>query len=269
MKLLNLFRSKRAVKLEKLNKWNLWLAVLHLLQGLAIIILAKAISWPVTTDFLSLDVLSSKIAGQPILGTATRTLFTVNPAYLVAIFFCMSAIAHLIVATRYRKTYELNLKRSINRVRWIEYGFSASTMMVAIAILTGVYDLSSLFMIFILTLIMNAMGLVMEIKNQGLKRIDWLPFWIGCLSGIVPWLVLVTYVLGTNIYGSGGIPTFVYFIYASMFIFFSSFAVNMFLQYKKIGPWKDYLYGERAYMILSLVAKSLLAWQVFFGALRP
>ena len=39
----------------------------------------------------------------------------------------------------------------------------------------------------------------------------------------------------------------------------------MVLQYKKIGPWKDYLYGERAYIILSLVAKSLLAWQVFAG----
>ena len=28
-------------------------------------------------------------------------------------------------------------------------------------------------------------------------------------------------------------------------------------------------YGERAYIILSLVAKSLLAWQVFAGTLRP
>jgi len=43
----------------------------------------------------------------------------------------------------------------------------------------------------------------------------------------------------------------------------------MFLQYKKIGPWKNYLYGEKAYIVLSLVAKSLLAWQVFGGTLRP
>jgi len=41
----------------------------------------------------------------------------------------------------------------------------------------------------------------------------------------------------------------------------------MALQYKKVGPWKDYLYGERMYMILSLVAKSALAWQVFGGVL--
>jgi hypothetical protein len=43
----------------------------------------------------------------------------------------------------------------------------------------------------------------------------------------------------------------------------------MVLQYKKIGPWKNYAYGELVYIILSLVAKSLLAWQVFAGTLQP
>jgi len=43
----------------------------------------------------------------------------------------------------------------------------------------------------------------------------------------------------------------------------------MILQYKKIGKWRDYLYGERMYIVLSLIAKSALAWQVFAGTLRP
>jgi hypothetical protein len=43
----------------------------------------------------------------------------------------------------------------------------------------------------------------------------------------------------------------------------------MYLQYKRIGKWADYLYGERMYIWLSLIAKSLLAWQVFAGTLRP
>ena len=41
------------------------------------------------------------------------------------------------------------------------------------------------------------------------------------------------------------------------------------LQYKKGGKWKDYLYGERGYIILSLVAKTLLAWLVFAGIMQP
>jgi len=43
----------------------------------------------------------------------------------------------------------------------------------------------------------------------------------------------------------------------------------MYLQYKKIGPWKNYLYGERAFIILSLVAKTVLAWMIFAGTLAP
>jgi len=65
------------------------------------------------------------------------------------------------------------------------------------------------------------------------------------------------------------IPGFVIGIIISLFILFNSFALVQYLQYKKIGKWSDYLRGERSYMILSLVAKSLLAWQIFSGTLVP
>jgi hypothetical protein len=43
----------------------------------------------------------------------------------------------------------------------------------------------------------------------------------------------------------------------------------MVLQYKKVGPWKDYLFGERVYIILSLSAKSVLCWLIWTGTLAP
>lgn len=269
---LPMLRSKTPSKItmQSLHTWNKRLAVLHALQGLVILVLSsKANLWPINTTYLTVDTLASKSAGGPVLSPAAHTLFNVNLGYIVALFFFISAIAHSIIAFKYRNTYEANLKKGINKARWIEYGVSASVMMIAIALLTGVYDFSSLIMVFVLTLIMNLMGLAMEQQNQLSKTVNWFTYLVGCLAGIIPWVVVAIYVAGSNTFGSGGIPTFVYFIYASMFIFFSSFAVNMYLQYKKKGKWADYLYGERVYMILSLVAKSLLAWQVFFGTLRP
>jgi hypothetical protein len=184
-------------------------------------------------------------------------------------FLLISAATHLIIATIYRKEYEKCLKKGINKARWVEYSISASIMMVAIAFLSGIYDLSSLIMIFSLICIMNLMGLVMELWNNGQKKTNWLSFVIGSFAGFIPWVVFVIYVWGASLYGSRGVPGFVYGIFVSIFIFFNCFAINMYLQYKKIGPWRDYLYGERVYIILSLVAKSALAWQVFFGTLRP
>ena len=267
-KLRKLLKSQKKIDFEKLNKWNIGLAILHTLQGILIIALSKGSSVTISTNFLSLDPLLSQ-EGQPVLAPATVNLFDLNLGYLVAAFFFMSAIAHTVIATVYRRRYESDLKEGINKVRWFEYSLSASTMMVAIAVLSGVYDLSSLIMIFSLVAIMNLMGLVMELWNQKTKNVNWVSYIIGCFAGIVPWIVFLIYVWGANVYGSGNIPTFVYWIYLSIFVFFNSFAINMYLQYKKKGMWADYLYGEKVYMILSLVAKSALAWQVFAGTLQP
>jgi hypothetical protein len=47
----------------------------------------------------------------------------------------------------------------------------------------------------------------------------------------------------------------------------AKFALNQWLQYRAVGRWRDYLFAERLYILLSLTAKSALAWQVFAGTL--
>ena len=259
----------KRITLKGLRRFNLIMAGFHAMQALAVWLLSDPDRgvWGVTANYLTLG--AGSTGEKPVLESATHTVFNVNLAYLIVIFFLLSAVAHLFVATVYRKRYEANLMRGISKVRWIEYALSASSMMVAIALLSGIYDLGSLIMIFGLTAIMNLMGLAMELYNQGREKVSWLAYNVGALAGILPWVVIGIYFWASSAYGSGEIPTFVYYIYGSIFLFFNCFAVNMILQYKKVGKWRDYLYGERVYVILSLLAKSALAWQVFAGTLRP
>jgi len=246
----------------KLRKFNMIMAALHAAQGILVLALSRSFDLPISGNYLTFNQRVQQL--EP----TNRILFHLSLPMLVAMFFFISAFAHLIIATTYYRQYERDLKRGINKARWIEYAVSASTMMVAISLLVGVYDLSSLVMIFALAAMMNLMGLVMEVHNQTTKKTSWLSYVMGCLAGIVPWLVIAFYMwLGAE--NGSKAPTFVYWIFVSIFVFFNCFAINMFLQYKKIGPWKNYVYGEYAYIILSLVAKSLLAWQVFAGTLRP
>lgn len=249
-------------KLRKLNRFNYIMSGLHLIQAIAIILLATDFSLPVTANFLSFDTATQSLV------PASKELFSVTLAWLISGFLFISAFAHLMIATVYRKKYEANLAKGINKARWVEYSVSASVMMVAIAMLVGVYDLGSLIAIFVAVAVMNLCGLIMEIHNQTTNKTNWLSYWVGCLAGIVPWIIIALYFFFSAQDGSQP-PTFVYWIFVSIFAFFNCFAINMVLQYKKIGKWKDYLYGERAYIILSLVAKSALAWQVFAGTLRP
>jgi hypothetical protein len=248
---------------QKLRWFNGIMSIFHLLQGLLILALSNDFALPITTNYLQAD---PTMDAGPFL---PNVIANVRIGPLVAAFLFMSALAHfLLTLPGIYEWYVKNLKKGINPARWIEYAVSASLMIVIIAMLSGVYDLSSLILIFFLNMMMILFGWMMELHNQTTTKTNWTSFYFGCLAGIVPWVVISLYFFSAISQEGAGVPTFVYFILPTLFVLFNIFAVNMVLQYKKVGPWRDYLYGERMYILLSLIAKSVLAWQVFGGTLR-
>ncbi len=222
----------------------------------------KDFSLPITTSFLKYN------EALETLILVKETVAELPIAAIVSSFLFLSAIAHFVIYIS-RKKYVSDLKDGVNQYRWFEYALSSSIMIALIAMFFGVYDLSSLILIIGLNATMNLFGLVMELYNKGREKesVSWLPFVLGSFAGLIPWIVIVIHFLGSGEFEQ--IPWFVYWVLVSYFVFFNLFPINMYLQYKQIGKWKDYLYGERVYIILSLVAKSILAWLVFFGTLQP
>lgn len=249
--------------LKRLRLWNLGAGALHLVQGVLMLALSTDFSLPVTTSFVVFDPTVNRLVPD------LQEAFQLRVGPMVAGFLFLSAAAHFsITLPGIYQWYARNLERGVNYARWMEYSLSASLMIVVIAMLAGMYDGVSLMMIFTLNAMMILFGWMMELHNQTTDRTSWTAFWFGCIAGAVPWIAIALYLFGSG-NDDGGPPNFVYGIFFSIFVFFNIFAVNMVLQYKKVGPWRDYIYGERVYIILSLVAKSLLAWQVWAGTLRP
>ncbi len=246
---------------NRLRLYNGVMGFFHLAQAVAVFALSSSFTLPVTTSF---------IGGMPgsIIETPPEVLANIRLGPLVALFLLVSAIAHFtLVLPGVFTWYKSNLAKGINYARWYEYSVSASVMIVIIAMLSGMYDIASLILIFALNTSMILFGLVMEVHNQTTAKTNWTAFICGCFAGIVPWIAIAIYFIGTVRATEGAVPTFVYFVLGTLFVFFFSFAVNMVLQYKKAGPWRNYLFGESMYILLSLVAKSALAWQVFAGTL--
>lgn len=248
---------------HRLRHFNIAMGCLHLGQAILMFVLSSDFSLPVTTSFVVFDPVIGKLVPQ------MKTQFDLQLGPLVALFLLLSAIAHFSVSLPGAyEWYIRNLKKGINYARWMEYSLSASIMIVVIAMLAGMYDGVSLIMIFSLNASMILFGWMMELHNQTTLKTNWTSFYFGCFAGAIPWVAIALYLFGAgNEYG--GPPDFVYGIFFSIFVFFNIFVVNMVLQYKKVGPWRNYIYGERMYIILSLVAKSALAWQVWAGTLRP
>jgi hypothetical protein len=241
--------------LRSLRGWNLALTLLHLGQAVAVFVLA--------TDF-AITLTRSLPTGPP--GTqpaAPEALFDLPIGAAVAVFLALAALDHLLTATALRSTYEADLRSGINRFRWVEYSFSATLMVVLIALYTGIDGISALVGIAGANVAMILFGWLQESANPpGRSSVTMKPFWFGCIAGAAPWVAI-----GHNLIAAEEVPGFVIGIFVSLFLFFNSFALNQWLQYREIGPWRSYAFGEKAYLVLSLVAKSALAWQIFAGSL--
>ena len=246
-----------------LRRFNLIMGILHLVQGIAMIVLSNDTTYPIYTNYLKFDLAARALTPDPKLAYLVRF----GPA--VALFLLISAIAHFSLATFGYKWYVANLKKHMNPARFYEYALSSSLMIVLIGMLVGVWDLGTMIVMFGVNAMMNLFGVMMELHNQTTAKTDWTSFIYGCIAGALPWVVIILYFLSAINSSGAKPPAFVYAIIPTIFVFFNIFALNMYLQYKKVGRWKDYLFGERVYIILSLAAKTALAWMIFAGTLAP
>jgi len=250
-------------RFTKLRRFNLIMGGFHLISGVLMIVLGN--------DF-KLNVSSFNLNGPP--GTpledgSLESVFGIPLAWATASFLLLSAFFHFLIASPigYGK-YVSELSRGRNRFRWVEYALSSTLMMILISLVTGITDLAALIAIAVVNASMILFGWIMEMVNAPDRSTWWTPFWFGCIAGIGPWLAIATYIaVNVSREGAQGPPGFVYGIIFSLFFFFNTFAINQWLQYRQIGKWSDYLHGERTYIILSLVAKSVLAWQIFANTL--
>lgn len=253
--------ESKNTRFQKLRKFNVVAGFLHLASLLAVIALSNDFSLPVTATYQS---------GPP--GTTFTepvNLFNLNVSYMVAAFLGLSAFFHFYVS--YGSNFDRyvdGLKKHINVFRWVEYSLSSSVMIILIAMITGISSYAALLAIFAANLSMILFGWLQE-KYTEPGDGQWLPFIFGCIAGIVPWVIVLVQLITPGNPSESNPPGFVYGIVLSIFALFNSFAIVQLLQYRAKGKWIDYLRGEKAYIILSFVAKSLLAWQIFANTLVP
>ena len=245
--------------LQSLRRLNVIAAIFHLILAGIVLGLSNDFSLPVTASYL---------AGPPgSIFTEPVTLLNIRTGYAVALFLGLSSFFHFMVASKwFFSRYKIGLEKNINVFRWVEYSFSSSLMIFLIAQITGISDYGALIGIVGVNASMILFGWLQErYVKTGSK--DWLPFIFGCIAGIVPWIVVLISVLSPNSPSDATPPGFVYGIIISIFVLFNTFAYVQFKQYQAKGKWKNYLRGERAYIVLSFVAKAALALQIFANTL--
>jgi hypothetical protein len=253
-------------QVDRLRVYNIVAGSLHLIQAVAFAIILTMLStqvlFPVTADYLAGP------PGAPIPPERVQ-IFEVNIGIGVVVFLALSAFFHFLISSPwFFGRYKNGLLQSRNYFRWTEYSLSSSIMIWLILAINGVTDFAALVSIFSVNAAMILFGALQE-KYEKPGSGGLLPFIFGSMVGVVPWLVVLVYFLRPGSSNEVAPPGFVIGIVVSLFLFFNTFAINQWLQYKQVGKWKSYIQGERTYITLSLVAKTALAWQVFSGSIIP
>lgn len=253
-------------KINKLVKFNLFMGIIQLIQGLIMLALATSVIQkvsefqPMVKQYFYSFNTQTQFSNIPY-----NDLFTLPFGILIASYLFISSVSHFIIFFN-KKKYEEGLLKKINKYRWLEYALSSSIMIVLIASLAGITDISVLAPIFVANAAMNLLGLDMEYVNPSFEKdkINWRPFIWGAIAVVLPWIAIFAHLIGRGDFTD--LPWYVWTITFAYFFAFITFPINMILSFKQVGKWKDYLHTEKSYMILSLFAKTLISWLVLFVA---
>jgi len=271
-------------RVMKLRKYNGVLSMLHFVSFAAIlgyflsneeeIISTRAVSF--VTPRLYQDRIQVSVNGTG----ATFILEdvgTVNVVYLISSFFFLTATFHAIYAANIGGYYDKYLAENRNPLRWFEYSITATIMIVIVSLSATIQNLNLLAFIAVSTVVIMILGLVVE--NGIAKKQD--PFPLIVVT-VLAWILQVAIFVYVLVYFTATIsavsdaiegrdlPGFVYAIIVVEVILFSTFGLvqlSHLYKYIRTKEVPEFLSYENTYHTLSLVAKLLLGWLFFFGAL--
>ena len=267
--------SKKSRAATRMESWNKWLAAAYAVEALAIIIAGTGHTFPVVIHFLGVDTMLSQTAGHTVNALATRHLFDVPLAQVLALVLAIPAVLHLMLSSYLHNQYNAWMERGMNPIRWLDGAFSASLLPVAIGLAAGFSDITGLLMLFALGFITHLLGMLMELYNQPYTTYkadtpakDTKPFFLMVVAGTAAWLALGLF-LGASLIFGAGLPWHAWVSYLTALVFVVLITLLLVRNYRRQGRWKDYQKTERAFMVLSFAAKSVVAWELFAAVLRP
>ena len=279
------------------RSWNLLTSLLHLGNGIAIVALRYVNdrdrlydikqSYPDWSRNASSEAI---IEGEEFSITKKEiTAHQLSLTWLIAIFFFLSFAFQMAAYFPQLYAYEELLRRGRHPLRFIEYSLSSPLMLVAIALLCGIFEQYALIGIFLAMFSCNILGLLAEHlasmkpkektdeEDRLLRSLDnraqqehltvtWIAHVAGWLCVIGAWLPILVAFSVSNSEGTESAPDFVYVIIATMFILFNTFGINQLLELSGVYGHET---AELVYIMLSLTSKSLLGWLIFANVLAP
>lgn len=190
-------------------------------------------------------------------------MYDIKLTVVTASFFAISATFHFGNAIIWREHYLQWIADKKSPTRWMEYYFSASVMILLIGYSTGLRSFVEILYAMFLIATTMTFGWLSDEANRPMSEDRWMnpsvasrlfPHLLGYLPMIAVWAGLI-FTLAENS-NECGPPTYVYALVFGELVLFTSFGIPQ--MYQILTVPRNYVYGEYAYQIMSLLAKGVL-----------
>jgi hypothetical protein len=249
-----------------LQRWHMVTGIVLAVQGLLIALFSSSKAVPIVVHYPALDTLATEANNQQVFGVAARALVDMPIAYLLSAGLLAMAVVYIASATIFRKQFESVLDRGVNTARWIAYGLGGALLLDAVYLLSGITDLLTLKLLAGAVIGACVAGLAVDLLGPNRPGLTRLLKVVAVVIGVLPWLAIAGILSATMMY-DGTVPSYMYGVYASGFILYAAIGLALAMRWQGKGRWANTLYSEKMFLILGLVTATVLAWQIFAGAL--
>jgi hypothetical protein len=186
---------------------------------------------------------------------------------IVVLIFLITAFFHFF----YWKSafYREEVSSGKNRIRWLEYGITASLMIFIFSIISGVKDMYSVYFIVLFNIVLMSFGYFLEMSNDNGAKLT------SILMGFFVLIIIFSftyYQFVENINAAKdnfNIPDWVYGVVMAMILWWISFGVVGILYYKAcLKGDVDFSRYEKYYVFLSFLSKAFMGYYITFGLTR-
>lgn len=254
----------------RLSIFHVWLSVIYLLQGLFVLLVAATQLFPIEITYLTRDPLASEISGHTVLAQATKQLLEVNLAYLVSILFFIGALVHGIVwflQRQSKRSLDKNIVSSGLIVASGGYALGAGVFFIILGLLAGITGIVPLILLFMGAILASVLWVTVAIQPKKMdSSLRSLLIAVGVIASVALWKVIAVQLWGAFVYGTDGLPGFVYVVAASAFILWVVAIALLFLRTRDTGRWGKPTHVV-FYSVTGLVIVTVLAWQIILGVL--
>jgi len=259
-----------------LYKINYYAAYLHFLSAVVVaaVFYAKGQKANFDIDFYRLKITSISGDGRDITLEPEKALdlTTQNIEYIIIFIFLITGFFHMFYYTDGFDSgaYSSELDKGFNRIRWLEYGITATLMVFVLCILSGIKDYDTAILLSNTSIAIMSIGYFLEQSSTKGAKI------MACVIGFYLLFVLFG-TLMRNMFerfqeakdAGKELPDCLYGVLTPMLFWFISFGVVAVLNVKNMGKKNyDFRKYEKYYIYLSYLSKAFMGYYIAFGLTR-